>query len=322
MNCSKQASYSKEKIAMSAFSKKHPSANKISIQSLLSKKVHGEPITFLTAYDFPTAVALDRSGIDGILVGDSLGMVVLGYENTLPVTMQEMLHHCRAVSRGVSRAHLVGDLPFMSYQASISEALKNAGSLLQKGGMDAVKLEGGRDRVPAIKAIISAGIPVMGHLGLTPQSVHQLGGWKVQAKSTHTARILIEDALILEDAGCYGIVLESIPAEVAEMITSRLSIPIIGIGAGIGCDGQILVTHDLLGLYDRFTPSFVKRYADLFSEMERAFGEYITDVKERRFPAMEHSNSMDPQALRELIREIELQGFEPEPDENQQTRFH
>ncbi len=307
---------------MSTFPKKSLSGNKVSIQSLQSKKVHCEPITFLTAYDFPTAVALDRSGIDGILVGDSLGMVVLGYNNTLPVTMQEMLHHCRAVSRGVSRAHLVGDLPFMSYQATVAEALKNAGSLLQKGGMDSVKLEGGRDRVPAIKAIISAGIPVMGHLGLTPQSVNQLGGWKVQGKSTQAARTILEDSLILEDAGCYALVLEAIPSELASMISKRLTIPVIGIGAGAGCDGQILVTHDLLGLFDRFTPSFVKKYADLFSEMERAFREYIDDVKDRRFPAAEHSNSMDPQALRDLIQEIEIQGFEIEPDENQDTRYN
>jgi 3-methyl-2-oxobutanoate hydroxymethyltransferase len=307
---------------MSTSPKKSPSANKVTVQTLLSKKLHGEPITFLTAYDYPTAVALDRSGIDGILVGDSLGMVMLGYENTLPVTMQEMLHHCRAVSRGVSRAHLVGDMPFMSYQASVSDALRNAGSLLQKGGMDAVKLEGGRDRVPAIRAIISAGIPVMGHLGLTPQSVHQLGGWKAQGKSTHAARVLIEDALILEDSGCYALVLESIPAEVAHLISNRLAIPIIGIGAGIGCDGQILVTHDVLGLFDRFTPSFVKKYADLFSEMGRAFQEYIADVKERRFPAAEHAIAMDPQVLRDLMREIEIQGFEPEPDDSQPQRLH
>lgn len=307
---------------MSTNSKSLPSGNKVTIQTLWSKKTHGEPITFLTAYDYPTAVALDRSGVDGILVGDSLGMVVLGYENTLPVTMQDMLHHCRAVSRGVSRAHLVGDLPFMSYQASISEALRNAGSLLQKGGMDAVKLEGGRDRVAAIRAIISAGIPVMGHLGLTPQSVHQLGGWKVQGKSTQAAKLLMEDALILEDAGCYSIVLESIPSEVAHLISNRLTIPVIGIGAGIGCDGQVLVSHDLLGLFDRFTPSFVKKYADLFSEMQRAFREYIADVKEHRFPAAEHSISMDPQALRDLIREIEIQGFELESDDSQETRYH
>ena len=284
--------------------------------------MRGEPITFLTAYDFPTAVALDRSGIDGILVGDSLGMVVLGYDNTLPVTMQEMLHHCRAVSRGASRAHLVGDMPFMSYQASTSEALRNAGSFLQKGGMDAVKLEGGRDRVSAIKAIIAAGIPVMGHLGLTPQSVHKLGGWKVQARSTEAARTLIEDALILEDVGCYALVLESIPTEVAQLISKRLSIPVIGIGAGMGCDGQILVTHDLLGLFDRFTPSFVKKYADLFSEMERAFREYIADVKERRFPAVEHAHSMDAQAFRDLVREIELLEAHFNQDDSLPTRFN
>jgi 3-methyl-2-oxobutanoate hydroxymethyltransferase len=236
--------------------------------------------------------------------------------------MQEMLHHCRAVSRGASRAHLVGDMPFMSYQISAAEALRNAGILLQKGGMDAVKLEGGRDRVPAIKAIVSAGIPVMGHLGLTPQSVHQLGGWKIQGKSTMAAKKLIEDSYILQEVGCYALVLESIPAEVAQLISKRLSIPVIGIGAGLGCDGQILVTHDLLGLFDRFTPSFVKKYADLFSEMERAFREYISDVRERRFPAAEHANSMDPQALRELVREIDMLERDVEPDDSQQTRLN
>jgi len=307
---------------MSTDPKASPHRGKVGIQTLLSKKLRGEAITFLTAYDFPTAVALDRSGIDGVLVGDSLGMVVLGYENTLPVTMQEMLHHCRAVSRGVTRAHLVGDMPFMSYQASIASALRNAGSLLQKGGMDAVKLEGGRDRVPAIKAIISAGIPVMGHLGLTPQSVHQLGGWKTQATSKETARALIEDSLLLEDAGCYALVLEAVPGEVAGLISKRLSIPVIGIGAGSGCDGQILVTHDLLGFFDRFTPSFVKKYADLFSEMERAFREYITDVKERRFPAREHANSMDPQVLRDLVRELDMLEQDIDSGDNLPTRFH
>jgi 3-methyl-2-oxobutanoate hydroxymethyltransferase len=311
-----------EKIAMSNKYTATPSGSKVSIQTLHSKKVRGEAITFLTAYDFPTAVALDRSGIDGILVGDSLGMVVLGYENTLPVTMQDMLHHCRAVSRGVSRAHLVGDMPFMSYQASTADALRNAGSLLQKGGMDAVKLEGGRDRVHVIKAIIAAGIPVMGHLGLTPQSVHQLSGWKVQAKSPEAARTLIEDALILEDAGCYALVLESIPVEVAGLISKRLSIPVIGIGAGLECDGQILVTHDLLGLFDRFTPSFVKKYANLFAEMERAFGEYITDVKARRFPAAEHANIMDPQAFRSLMREISVLDDIIDSDEDPPARYH
>lgn len=295
---------------------------KITIHTLREKKMRGEPITFLTAYDYPTAVAMDRAGMDGILVGDSLGMVELGYETTLPVTMQDMLHHCRAVSRGVRSAHLVGDLPFLSYQASVSEAMRNAGRLMQKGGMDAVKLEGGRDRVPAIRAMVSAGIPVMGHLGLTPQSVHQLGGWKVQGKSVQAAKEIIEDALILEDAGCYSVVLEAIPVEVAHLITNRLSIPVIGIGAGIGCDGQVLVVHDVLGMFDRFTPSFVKKYADLFSEMERAFQEYIRDVRERTFPGPEHAHSMDPQALRDLVREMEIQGFDFEPGESQPERFH
>jgi 3-methyl-2-oxobutanoate hydroxymethyltransferase len=305
---------------MSATSASSPPGGKVSIQTLHAKKMHGEPIAFLTAYDYPTAVALDRSGIDGILVGDSLGMVVLGYENTISVTMQEMLHHCRAVARGVSRAHLVGDMPFMSYQVSVAEALRHAGSFLQKGGMDAVKLEGGRDRVPAIKAIVSAGIPVMAHLGLTPQSVHQLGGWKVQARSAEAAKRLIEDALIVEDAGCYALVLEAIPAEVARLVSNRLAIPVIGIGAGSGCNGQVLVTHDLLGLFDRFTPSFVKKYASLFSEMERAFREYIADVRERKFPAPEHANAMDPQTFRELMREIDLIESRIEQDDN--VQFH
>jgi 3-methyl-2-oxobutanoate hydroxymethyltransferase len=305
---------------MSTVPASSPLRAKVTVQTLQTKKAHGEPITFLTAYDYPTAVALDRSGIDGILVGDSLGMVVLGYENTISVTMQEMLHHCRSVARGASRAHLVGDMPFMSYQVSAAEALRHAGSFLQKGRMDAVKLEGGRDRVSAIKAIVSAGIPVMGHLGLTPQSVHQFGGWKVQAKSAEAARKLIEDALIIEDAGCYAMVLESVPAEVAQLISNRLAIPIIGIGAGSGCDGQVLVTHDLLGFFDRFTPSFVKKYADLFSEMERAFREYIADVKERKFPAPEHANAMDPQALRDLMQEIHRLESDVEPDDT--MRFH
>ena len=307
---------------MSTIANSSPSQRKVSVQTLQSKKLRGEPITFLTAYDYPTAVALDRSGIDGILGGDSLGMGVLGYENTLPVTMQDMLHHCKAVSRGASRAHLVGDLPFMSYQASTTEALRNAGSLLQKARMDAVKLEGGRDRVQSIKAIVSAGIPVMGHLGLTPQSVHKLGGWKAQARSKEAARLIMEDALILEDAGCYALVVESIPTEVAQLISKRLSIPVIGIGAGTGCDGQILVTHDLLGLFDRFTPSFVKKYADFYTDMEKAFRAYIADVKERRFPAAEHAISMDPQALHSLVEEINLLNRDFDLDEDTQERYH
>jgi len=265
---------------------------KVTTLALRQKKERGEPITMLTAYDYPTAQAIDAAGIEVILVGDSLGMVVLGYENTLPVTMEEMLHHCRAVSRGAKGAMLVGDMPFMSYQVSVEQAVTNAGRFLQQGGMDAVKLEGGRERADAVRAIVGAGIPVMGHLGLTPQSVHQLGGFRPQGKTASAARRLIEDAHLLEEAGCYSLVLESVPARLAELVSRRLSIPTIGIGAGAGCDGQVLVTHDLLGLFDRFTPKFVKKYANLHAEMERAFGEYAADVQNRAFPAAEHTVDM------------------------------
>ncbi len=259
------------------------------------KKQKGEPITMLTAYDYPTALIMDRVGVDAILVGDSLGMVVLGYENTLPVTMEEMLHHCRAVSRGAHFALLIGDMPFMSYQISPMEAVRNAGRFLQEAGMDAVKLEGGRERAETIRAIVAAGIPVMGHLGLTPQSVHQLGGFKTQGKTASAAGRLFEDALILQDSGCFSLVLESVPAQLAEYITQNLDIPTIGIGAGPGCDGQVLVTHDLLGLFDRFTPKFVRRYANLYAEMERAFRAYVDQVETRIFPAPEHTIWMTDQ---------------------------
>lgn len=246
----------------------------------------------LTAYDYPTALAMDQSGVDAILVGDSLGMVVLGYENTLPVTMEEMLHHCRAVARGAKYALLVGDMPFMSYQVSVEEAVRNAGRFLQQGGMDAVKLEGGRERVEAVRCITGAGIPVMGHLGLTPQSVHALGGFRPQARNAVAAKRLLEDALLLEEAGIFSLVLESVPARLGKLISERLSVPTIGIGAGPGCDGQVLVTHDLLGLFERFTPKFVKKYANLHAEMKRAFGEYMAEVQSQTFPGPEHSVEM------------------------------
>jgi 3-methyl-2-oxobutanoate hydroxymethyltransferase len=284
------------------------SRKKVTTHHLRLKKERGEPITMLTAYDYPTALAMDRAGVDAILVGDSLGMVVLGYDTTLPVTMDDMLHHCKAVARGARAAHLVGDMPFMSYQVSAAEAVRNAGRFLQEAGMDAVKLEGGRTVAGTIEAIIAAGIPVMGHLGLTPQSVHQLGGWKAQGKSAEAARRLVTDAHILEDAGCYSLVLEAIPDRVAELISQRVSIPTIGIGAGAGCDGQVLVTHDLLGLFDRFTPKFVKKYADIHSDMARAFGEYIDDVRAHRFPASEHSHPIDDQEFRALLSELEAEG--------------
>ncbi len=256
----------------------------------------------LTAYDYPTAMAIDKAGIDSILVGDSLGMVVLGYENTLPVTMEDMLHHARAVSRGAKSALLVGDMPFMSYQVSIEEAVRNAGRFLQRAGMDAVKLEGGRERADAVRAIVGTGIPVMGHLGLTPQSVHQLGGFRAQGKTASAAKRLLEDAKILEDAGAFSLVLESVPAQLAEYISKQISIPTIGIGAGAGCDGQVLVTHDLLGLFERFTPKFVKQYANLHEVMNKAFADYLDDVETKRFPAVEHTVEMSAEEWKEFLK--------------------
>jgi 3-methyl-2-oxobutanoate hydroxymethyltransferase len=265
---------------------------KITTQAIRQKKERGEPITMLTGYDYPMALALDQAGIDAILVGDSLGMVVLGYENTLPVTMEEMLHHCRAVARGAKSALLIGDMPFMSYQVSIEEAVRNAGRFLQEGGMEAVKLEGGGERANAVRAIVGAGIPVMGHLGLIPQSINMLGGFRPQGRSAESAERLLQDAILLEEAGCFSLVLESVPGRLAEMVSKRISIPTIGIGAGIGCDGQVLVTHDLLGLFDRFTPKFVRKYANLHDEMENAFKAFIADVQEHNFPAKEHTVEM------------------------------
>ncbi|MGB7536967.1 MAG: 3-methyl-2-oxobutanoate hydroxymethyltransferase, partial [Anaerolineales bacterium] len=265
---------------------------KVTVRSFREKKEKGEPIAMLTAYDYPVARALDLAGIDSVLVGDSLGMVVLGYENTLPVTMDEMIHHCKAVARGATRPLLIGDMPFLSYQTSPVDAVRNAGRFLQEAGMEAVKLEGGHEMLPAIQAVLEAGIPVLGHLGLTPQSVHKFGGMRPQARSAETARKLLEDALLLEQTGVFAIVLESIPARLAELVSKRLSIPTIGIGAGSACDGQVLVTNDMLGLYDRFTPRFVKQYANLLGEMDRAFQAYRADVQSRSFPAAEHTTDM------------------------------
>jgi 3-methyl-2-oxobutanoate hydroxymethyltransferase len=265
---------------------------KVTTRVFQQKKANGQPITMLTAYDYPTALAIDRAGMDAILVGDSLGMVVLGYENTLPVTMEEMLHHCRAVARGARYTLLIGDMPFMSYQVSVSEAVRNAGRFLQEGGMDAVKLEGGRERLEAVRAITGAGIPVMGHLGLTPQSVHQLGGFRAQGKTAAAASRLLEDALLLQEAGCFSLVLESVPGKLGEYISERLEMATIGIGAGLGCDGQVLVTHDLLGLFDRFTPKFARRYANLHAEMGKAFDTFKAEVESQAFPGTEHTVEM------------------------------
>jgi 3-methyl-2-oxobutanoate hydroxymethyltransferase len=270
-------------------------------------KERGTPIAMLTAYDYPMAQMADNAGIDGILVGDSLAMVVLGYKNTLSVTLDEMLYHCRAVVRGASTALLIGDMPFLSYQVSTENAIQNAGRFLQEGGMDAVKVEGGEVRAKTIRAIVDAGIPVMGHLGLTPQSVHQLGGFLPQGKTALAAKKLLDDAIMIEDAGCFSIVLESVPARLATRISERLAIPTIGIGAGTGCDGQILVSHDLLGIFTEFTPKFVRKYADLNTVISTAFGFYREDVRNLRFPAREHSFDMSEAEWSEFSRIVDDQ---------------
>jgi len=277
---------------------------KVTVRLIQAMKTRHEPISMLTAYDYPTAVVMDQAGLDIILVGDSLGMVVLGYENTLPVTMDDMIHHCKAVARGAKVALLVGDMPFLSYQASDTEAIRNAGRFLQEGGMNAVKLEGGSERAETIREIVNAGIPVMGHLGLTPQSVHKLGGYRPQGRDASAAYKLLEDAQILQEAGCFSLVLESIPGKLAAFVSQQLVIPTLGIGAGAGCDGQVLVTHDLLGIFERFTPKFVKRYANLAGEMRRAFTEYKAEVKANTFPGKEHTVEMDEDEWKSLEEKI------------------
>jgi len=252
-------------------------------------KALGEKITMLTAYDYAFSSILDECNIDIILVGDSLGMVVLGYDTTLPVTMEDMLHHTKAVSRAAQNALIVADMPFLSYQISPATALANAGRFLQEANAQAVKLEGGREYAETVQKIVSAGIPVMAHLGLTPQSIHQIGGYKVQGKKEDAARKIVEDAKILEEAGAFSLVLECIPEGLASEITYSLTIPTIGIGAGVNCDGQVLVINDMLGIYDRFTPKHVKKYANLNLEIKKAVKTYIAEVKHGAFPDSEHS---------------------------------
>ncbi|NPV28701.1 MAG: 3-methyl-2-oxobutanoate hydroxymethyltransferase [Firmicutes bacterium] len=261
---------------------------RVTTATLQEMKAKGEKITLLTAYDYPTARLLDEAGIDILLVGDSVGNVILGYENTLAVTMDEIIHHTRAVARGARRAFVVGDMPFLSYQVSIAEAIRNGGRFLQEGGAQGVKLEGGRERAETVRALVETGIPVMGHLGLTPQSVHQLGGYRVQGRTEEAARRLIEDALILEEAGIFALVLECVPAKVAAEVTSRLRVPTLGIGAGPACDGQVLVTHDLLGLTGRKVPKFVKQYANLCEQITAAIRDFQAEVREGKFPGPEH----------------------------------
>ncbi|MEA3377363.1 MAG: 3-methyl-2-oxobutanoate hydroxymethyltransferase [Chloroflexota bacterium] len=281
------------------------SRKKVTILSLQEKKDAGEPISMLTAYDYPTGLLVDQAGVDIILVGDSLAMVVLGQENTVSVTMDEMLHHCRAVARGAKNPLLVGDMPFMSYQVDVKEAVRNAGRFLKEGNMDVVKLEGGRDMALTVQAIVDAGIPVMGHIGLTPQSISKLGGYRVQGKDVATARALIDDAQALEQAGAFSLILEAIPTPVATIISERVSIPTIGIGAGPHCDGQVLVIHDLIGLFDRFVPKFVKQYASIFPVIVEALEQYREDVVSGTFPQPEHGYSMSEEALDALLEELD-----------------
>jgi len=265
---------------------------KVTVPEILERK-GGEPIVALTAYDFPFGRIVDQAGVDVILVGDSLGMVVQGLDNTLPVTMDEIVYHSRMVARARQRALLVADLPFLSYQVSTADALANAGRLVKEGGAEAVKLEGGTAVAATMQAIAAVDIPVMGHIGLTPQSVHRMGGHKVQGRRRGSGvgqrERVIEDALAVEDAGAFAVVLEGIPADLAAEITERLDIPTIGIGAGVACDGQILVLHDVLGLCDRFSPKFAKRYAELWQTASAAVAEYADEVRNRTFPTPAHS---------------------------------
>lgn len=259
-----------------------------------------EKLSMLTAYDFGTAKLVDEAGINGILVGDSLGMVMLGYEDTLEVTMEDMIHHSKAVSRGAKNALIVTDMPFMSYQASVYDAVVNAGRLIKEGKAQAVKLEGGLEIVDKVEAIVKASIPVMGHIGLTPQSINQIGGFKVQGKSEESGRILIESAKALEKAGAFAIVLECVPSKLSKLITESINIPTIGIGAGNDCDGQILVYQDMLGMFSGFKPKFVKRYSELGEEMKKSFIKYDKEVKDKVFPGEEHGFKISDEIIEKL----------------------
>ena len=270
------------------------------IRQLAAMKRRGERISMITAYDYTSARIVEAAGVDIILVGDSLGQVVLGYDSTVPVSMEDMVHHIRAVARGAAKAHIVGDLPFMSYQASESEAIRNAGRLLKEGGAQSVKLEGGRHVEKTVRKIVQAGIPVMGHIGLTPQAVNQLGGYRIQGRTTKAAVELIEDAKAVEDAGAYSIVLEGVPSQLARIVTERLSIPTIGIGAGVHCDGQVQVFHDMMGLYTDFTPKHARKYAHLAEVINDAVAEYIRDVRAQAFPSEDESFTLSPEVLAEL----------------------
>ncbi|MBI9106969.1 MAG: 3-methyl-2-oxobutanoate hydroxymethyltransferase [Spirochaetales bacterium] len=285
----------------------HPEATKKLLSADLQKmKDNGEKISMITAYSYPQGLIVDEAGIDIILVGDSLGMVELGYQDTVPVTMDEMLMHTKAVVRAVKRAHIVGDLPFMSYNISTEQAVTNAGILYKDGGSDSVKFEGGQDYASVAGAITRAGIPFFAHIGLTPQTAAMMGGFKVQGKSLDDAKAVLDDALAMQDAGAFAVILEAIPQQLAAIITEKLTIPTVGIGGGPDCAGQVLVLHDMLGLFQRFTPKFVKVYADMYTAQCNAVKEFVSDVKEVKFPAAEHSFNMKADAVEELKKALGL----------------
>lgn len=273
---------------------------KNTVATFRQAKQEGAKLTMLTAYDYSTAKLVDESGVNAILVGDSLGNVVLGYEDTISVTVDDMIHHGRAVSRGAKNALVIIDMPFMSYQTSVYDAVVNAGRLMKEGRGAAVKLEGGSEVCPQIKAITSAGIPVMAHLGLTPQSINAFGGFKVQGKSIEAAQKLMDDARAVEEAGAFAITLECVPAALAELVTKSIGIPTIGIGAGAGCDGQVLVYADAVGLYSDFTPKFVKRFGNLGEQMREAFSAYVREVQQGSFPAEEHCFKISEDVLDQI----------------------
>jgi 3-methyl-2-oxobutanoate hydroxymethyltransferase len=274
--------------------------NKFTAASFRKAKIEGKKVSMLTAYDYPMAKLLDEAGIDCLLVGDSLGMVVLGYESTLQVTVDDIIHHSRAVARGTKRALVIADMPFLSYHISVEESVRNAGRLIQEGGASAVKLEGGSNVIDKIKAIVAAQIPVIGHLGLTPQSINMFGGYKVQGTSLEQVKKIISDAELLQQAGVIAIVLECIPEKLAKLLSEKLEIPTIGIGAGKNCDGQVLVTQDMLGIYSDFKPKFVKRYAELGSTISNACQQYISEIQLQQFPQEEHSFAIEDEVLSKL----------------------
>lgn len=273
---------------------------KNTVTTFKDAKKQGKKLTMLTAYDYSTAKLFDEAGVDSMLVGDSLGMTMLGYDSTLPVTMEDMIHHTKAVVRGAKNALVVGDMPYMSYHLSVQQAVENAGRFIKEAGAQAVKLEGGAAFCPEIEAMTRASIPVVGHLGLTPQSINAFGGFKVQGKSEEAARKIIEDAQALEAAGAFAIVLECVPAKLAEIITAKVAVPTIGIGAGAGCDGQVLVYQDMLGMYDNFTPKFVRKFAEVGAMMKQGVQEYYAAVQDSSFPAAEHTFKIDEEVLEKL----------------------